>query len=89
MQGYIDSMDASYHLKERFTVMELVELGWSITKQGRGVAIEKKEVSYYAHPWPIDPFGTVADDKRERIGEQGRPTRLFVQSRLVVNLLYK
>lgn len=57
--GYVELLDSSYHVKERFKVEEIRALGWTVTRTGYGMLLEKQNVSYVARSWPIDVYGNV------------------------------
>jgi len=57
--GYIELLDSSYHVKEFFSVAEIRALGWTVTRTGYGLLLEKEGVAYVARSWPIDLYGRV------------------------------
>lgn len=56
----IEFLDASFHVKERFTSRELQALGWNVILTGYGVELSKEESRIVVRQWPVDPFGKVA-----------------------------
>lgn len=71
--AYVDALDNSYHLKERFTVQDLEALGWTVTRTEYGLDLSRGELTHIARPWPLDPFGRVADQVRSQPQISGRP----------------
>lgn len=59
LMGEIELLDSSYHIKERFRVSEIQALGWTVTRTGYGLLLEKQSVAYVARSWPIDIRGRV------------------------------
>lgn len=66
--GYIELLDQSYHVKEKFSVDEIRALGWTVTRTGYGLLLEKQGVSYVARSWPIDLFGRVDNRTVDALG---------------------
>lgn len=58
--AYVEFVDPSYHVKERFTIPELESMGWEINRTGYGLEMMLGESRIVVRPWPIDPFGAVA-----------------------------
>lgn len=59
LMGEIELLDSSYHIKERFRLSEIQALGWTVTRTGYGLLLEKQSVAYVARSWPIDIRGRV------------------------------
>jgi len=70
--GYIELLDSSYHVKELFTVAEIRALGWTVTRTGYGLLLEKETAAYVARSWPIDLYGRV--DNRTVKSLDGSPS---------------
>lgn len=62
--AYIDVLDSTYHLKERFTDKELEALGWTIEHHDYGLLATFKDKSHIIRMWPVDPTGRVANEYR-------------------------
>ncbi len=62
--AYIDVLDATYHLKERFTDKELEALGWNIERHAYGLLATYKGKSHIIRMWPVDPTGRIANEYR-------------------------
>jgi len=54
LMGEVELLDSSYHVKERFSVAEIRALGWTVTRTGYGLLLEKQGVAYVARTWPIE-----------------------------------
>lgn len=54
LMGEVELLDSSYHVKERFSVSEIRALGWTVTRTGYGLLLEKQGVAYVARTWPIE-----------------------------------
>lgn len=59
LMGFVELLDATYHLKEQFTVAEIRALGWTVTRTGYGLLLEKSGVAHVARTWPLDLYGRV------------------------------
>jgi len=57
--GLVEVLDSTFHVKDRLTVREIRALGWTVTRTGYGLLLEKQSVAYVARPWPIDIRGRV------------------------------
>jgi len=68
LMGYVELLDSSYHVKEKFTVQELQALGWKVTRTGYGLLIEKESSAYVVRPWPIDVYGRVDQRTVDSLG---------------------
>lgn len=68
LMGEVELLDASYHVKERFRLSEIQALGWTITRTGYGLLLEKQNVAYVARTWPIDIRGRVDNRTVESLG---------------------
>jgi len=54
LMGEVELLDSSYHVKERFSVSEIRALGWTVTRTGYGLLLEKQGVAYVARTWPLE-----------------------------------
>lgn len=63
----IDAMDATYHVKERFTAIDLRALGWDVSLHAYGVKLQKSGVVYVVRQWPMDVPGRVNQDVRSTL----------------------
>jgi len=57
--GEIELLDSSYHLKERMTIAEIRAMGWTVTRTGYGLLLEKEGAAHVARTWPLDLYGRV------------------------------
>lgn len=60
----IDAFDSEHHLKERFQLEELVEMGWAISRKSYGFILSHGKQSYIIRQKPRDFFGHVAENVR-------------------------
>lgn len=67
----VEWYDSGFHLQERMTGPQLASLGWSVDVADDVATLRKGDATLYATTWPIDPFGTVADQKQESIRGYG------------------
>lgn len=74
LMGQIELLDASYHVKERLYISEVRALGWTVTRTGYGLLLEKQGVAHVARTWPIDLYGRVDNRTKESLG--ARPSDL-------------
>ncbi|MCG8426599.1 MAG: hypothetical protein MI754_04485 [Chromatiales bacterium] len=65
----IDVMDSTFHLKESFSIEDLVGMGWEVRIETYGIVINKvgkgRKVSHIVRSWSIDPFGRVSRETRK------------------------
>ena len=59
LMGQIELLDSSYNVKERMYVREIEAMGWTVTRTGYGLLLEKQGVSHVARTWPLDLKGRV------------------------------
>ena len=74
LMGQIELLDSSMHVKERLYIDEIRALGWTVTRTGYGLLLEKQNVAYVARTWPIDLYGRVDNRTKESLG--ARPSDL-------------
>nr|BDD44468.1 hypothetical protein 1 [Cardiobacteriales bacterium] len=65
--GIVDVLDNSFHRKERFRISDIEALGWEVQEHKYGLLIRKGDSKYVARPWPVDPFGRVANQVRHKL----------------------
>lgn len=69
--GRVEALDASMRLKERFRIVDIEALGWTVEYHAYGLLIYKKDgdrtVKHVVRPWPIDPFGRVSQAQQRRL----------------------
>ncbi|WP_283149423.1 zonular occludens toxin domain-containing protein [Silvimonas soli] len=72
VEGRIEVMDDSFHVKEEFTFKQLAEMGWSVQPMERGVFVSRNSdgLRYLVTAWPIDPFGRAADATTKQLGPE-------------------
>lgn len=68
LMGQIELLDSSYHVKERFYLSEIKALGWTVTRTGYGLLLEKDNVAHVARTWPLDLYGRVDNRTKESLG---------------------
>ncbi|MBB5190716.1 zona occludens toxin [Silvimonas terrae] len=63
IEGRIEVLDDSFHLKEEFTFAQLRAMGWGVAETERGVFLTRRSdgLRYLVTQWPIDPFGRTSD----------------------------
>lgn len=81
LMGEIELLDSSYHIKERFRVSEIQALGWTVTRTGYGLLLEKQSVAYVARTWPIDIRGRVDQRTVDSLGSERTSTPVHPDSR--------
>lgn len=63
---YIDVLDTTFHVKDRYTIEELKLMGWQVERLGKMmVKVSKENKTHLVRNWPIDPFGRVSDSARD------------------------
>lgn len=62
--AYVDVLDKTFHIKDRFTVAALRDLGWSVVYRESGLQLVKADRTVIVRPWPIDKPGRVDNDTR-------------------------
>lgn len=65
--AYIDVLDDTLHLQDRFTLDQLESLGWSIEHQPYGLIISKEDIEHIVRQWPRDDFGRVNQQTRSAL----------------------
>ena len=64
----IEVLDKTFHMKERFSIDDLKEMGWKVEIYNYGLVIQKtdkkRSVRHIVRPWPIDPFGRASSKTR-------------------------
>lgn len=68
LMGQVELLDSSMHVKERFYLSDIRALGWTVTRTGYGLLLEKQNVAHVARPWPIDLYGRVDNRTKESLG---------------------
>lgn len=66
--GEIELLDSSYHLKERMTIAEIRAMGWTVTRTGYGLLLEKEGAAHVARTWPLDLYGRVDQRTVDSLG---------------------
>lgn len=66
INGFIEAVDSSFHIRERFWFSELEEMGWKVEWHSYGVLLSRDSYSLVARQWPIDPVGFTPNDRRNR-----------------------
>lgn len=66
--GQVELLDSSMHVKERFYLAEIRALGWTVTRTGYGLLLEKENVAHVARTWPIDLYGRVDNRTKDSLG---------------------
>jgi len=68
LMGQVELLDPSMHVKERLYLSDIRALGWTVTRTGYGLLLEKQNVAHVARPWPIDLYGRVDNRTKESLG---------------------
>jgi len=74
--GYVEMLDSSYHVKERFTVQDIQALGWAVSHEVYGLLIVKEGVRHVARAWPLDLFGRVDQRTANSLDTSQKPLGL-------------
>jgi hypothetical protein len=65
--AYIDILTKTNHIKDRYTLQALIDLGWEYETRPSGILLTKMGKKYLARPWPIDNPGKINRDTRESL----------------------
>lgn len=74
--GYVEMLDSSYHVKERFTVQDIQALGWAVSHEVYGLLIVKEGVRHVARAWPLDLYGRVDERTANSLDTSQKPLGL-------------
>jgi len=68
----VQILDSSSHKKDVFSLVELVDMGWSYEVRKSGLKLSKDNVEYLVRAWPVDEWGKVNVGTREALGSARR-----------------
>jgi zona occludens toxin len=66
--GEVELLDDSYHVKERMNLDEIKAMGWTVTRTGYGILIEKQGSAHVVRTWPLDLYGRVDQRTVDSLG---------------------
>lgn len=55
--GFVDAVDSTFHVKERFLFSDLQAMGWQVDVQPYGVRLHREGYAFVVRAWAIDPVG--------------------------------
>ncbi len=63
----VDILTDSYHVKDRYSLVALVDMGWQYEYRESGLLLTKDDRRYLVRPWPLDQPGRVNVERRARL----------------------
>lgn len=63
----VEILDSGLHRKDVYDGKAIKELGWDLEYSHAGLVITKLDQRHLIRSWPVDPWGTVATQVRERL----------------------
>ncbi|WP_444925111.1 zonular occludens toxin domain-containing protein [Microbulbifer sp. DLAB2-AF] len=63
----VDILDNSHHVKDRYDIAALQDLGWSVEYRPSGLLLVKAGRRHLVRAWPLDKYGQVNRYDRERL----------------------
>lgn len=78
--AYVEFLDETNHVKERFDLRQLESLGWMWGKRAYGIELHKGMMSMAVTSWPIDVYGKVPQSTSTRLQSGENPNYKQAQS---------
>ncbi|WP_446810570.1 zonular occludens toxin domain-containing protein [Methylomonas sp. 2BW1-5-20] len=72
--GYVEFLDETNHVKERFDLKQLESFGWSWGVRPYGLELHRGMQSIAVTAWPIDVYGKVPQSTQTRLNSDENPT---------------
>ncbi|MBD9357489.1 zonular occludens toxin family protein [Methylomonas albis] len=72
--GYVEFMDETNHVKERFDLKQLESFGWAWGVRPYGLELHRGMQSIAVTAWPIDVYGKVPQSTQTRLNSDENPT---------------